>query len=100
MGLQVDEAVISSWTAGVPPRAVLASVINREWSKTWLVPDDIFAESARRLSAWATVTFGADLDSPQIGAYSFKAVAARGDVWERCMKGSGKAWRREHLQQR
>jgi ubiquinone/menaquinone biosynthesis C-methylase UbiE len=71
-GLPVQERVVTSWSYQVPPRRALDSITRREWSQTWLVPDDLFAESARRLTAWADAEFGPELDVPERGTYSFK----------------------------
>jgi ubiquinone/menaquinone biosynthesis C-methylase UbiE len=79
-GLQVEETMVTSWVADTLPRAVLARVIDREWSKTWRVPDEIFAESRRRLTQWAAETYGEALDSPETGTHSFKVAVARGAV--------------------
>jgi ubiquinone/menaquinone biosynthesis C-methylase UbiE len=79
-GLRVEETVVTSWVVDTLPRAVLARVIDREWSKTWRIPDDIFAESRRRLTQWAAETYGEALDSPQTGTCSFKVAVSRGAV--------------------
>jgi ubiquinone/menaquinone biosynthesis C-methylase UbiE len=79
-GLHVEETIVTSWVADTLPRSVLARVVDREWSKTWRVPDDIFAESSRRLTQWASRTYGEALDSPESGRFSFKVAAVRSAV--------------------
>ena len=76
-GLRVEETIVTSWVGGTLPRAVLARVVDREWSKTWRVPDDIFAESSRRLTQWAAQAYGEALDSPATGNYSLKVAVVR-----------------------
>jgi SAM-dependent methyltransferase len=76
-GLRVEETIVTSWVGGTLPRAVLARVVDREWSKTWRVPDDIFAESSRRLTQWAAQAYGEALDSPATGNCSFKLAVVR-----------------------
>jgi ubiquinone/menaquinone biosynthesis C-methylase UbiE len=79
-GLSVKETIVTSWLADTLPRAVLARVVDREWSKTWRVPDDIFAESSRLLIQWADQTYGEALDTPQTGKCSFKVAVVRSTV--------------------
>ncbi len=76
-GLPVEETVIATWLASFPPRSVLESITKREWSKTWRVPDDLFAESTRLLTDWAKRTYGDALDQYQTGSYSFKVALVR-----------------------
>lgn len=71
-GLAVEERVAATWTFEERPREELESVTKREWSMAWLVPDDVFAESARRLEAWAQAEYGPALDQPVAGSFGFK----------------------------
>jgi ubiquinone/menaquinone biosynthesis C-methylase UbiE len=79
-GFRVEETLVTSWVVDILPRTVLARVVDREWSKTWSVPDDIFAESSRRLTRWASNTYGEALDSPETGTCSFKVAVVRSTV--------------------
>lgn len=71
-GLQVDEWEVVTWTAGASPAEGFADIANRTWSLTWLVPDDLFAESVRRLEAWARARFGDRWETPIETNFSFK----------------------------
>jgi ubiquinone/menaquinone biosynthesis C-methylase UbiE len=70
-GLPVREQVAVAWPGSETPRAALENITLRLWSLTWHVPDDIFAESARRLEVWVNEHYGDTLDLPRPGAYSF-----------------------------
>jgi SAM-dependent methyltransferase len=76
-GLPVEVFTVATWTLQEAPRAALESVVQREWSKTWGVPDDLFAESARRLTDWAEQEYGGRLDVPVPGTYSFTLAVVR-----------------------
>jgi ubiquinone/menaquinone biosynthesis C-methylase UbiE len=76
-GLDVQEHTLATWQGGSVPRAALEDITQRLFSRTWAVPDDLFAESARRLTAWAEREFGDGLDTPQRATYSFKVAVAR-----------------------
>jgi hypothetical protein len=71
-GLQVDEWEIVHWTLGVSPAEGFGDIANRTWSLTWRVPDDLFAESVRRLETWARARFGDHWETPIETDYSFK----------------------------
>jgi ubiquinone/menaquinone biosynthesis C-methylase UbiE len=72
--LPVEEAMVATWQIGLMPREALETIVKREWSLTWQVPDDLFVESARRLTAWAQSEYGDTLDTPQPATYSFKVA--------------------------
>ena len=76
-GLTVTESILASWDHVTIPREVLDYVESRTWSQTWNIPDDIFAESMRRLRAWAETTYGDKLDTPFTTRLSFKVAVAR-----------------------
>jgi ubiquinone/menaquinone biosynthesis C-methylase UbiE len=76
-GLTVTETVLASWDHIAIPREVLDYVESRTWSQTWNIPDDIFAESIRRLRAWAESSYGDKLDAPFTARLSFKVAVAR-----------------------
>jgi ubiquinone/menaquinone biosynthesis C-methylase UbiE len=75
-GLAPEEMVLATWTAMHTPRSVLQYVADRVWSQTWGIPDDIFAESVRRLEAWVKQRYAAALDTPLPATLSFKAARA------------------------
>ncbi len=72
----VEECVLATWESSTAPSAALTDIVGREWSRTWRVPDDIFAESVRRLTTWAHAEFGDRLDIPERGEYAFKVARA------------------------
>jgi ubiquinone/menaquinone biosynthesis C-methylase UbiE len=76
-GLPLDYTTIATWTIADPPRLALRSITEREMSKTWPVPDNLFAESARRLTAWADRTYGDRLDVPQPDTHTFTLAVVR-----------------------
>lgn len=76
-GMRVEERVLTRWDEPVTPREGLANITERLWSRTWQVPDDLFAESVRRLTAWANATLGDTLDTPRVISMQFKVAVAR-----------------------
>jgi ubiquinone/menaquinone biosynthesis C-methylase UbiE len=76
-GLGVQEQILATWQGDSVPRVALEDITQRLFSRTWAVPDDLFAESARRLTAWAEREFRDGLDTPQRATYSFKVAVAR-----------------------
>ncbi len=75
-GLPIHEQVAVTWSEAETPRAALENITLRLWSLTWHVPDDLFAESARRLELWVNEHYGDTLDLPRPGAYSFTIATA------------------------
>jgi ubiquinone/menaquinone biosynthesis C-methylase UbiE len=63
-GLQPQEISVVQWQVMQTPRESLEQITRRLWSSTWVVPDDIFAESIVRLESWAKDYFGVDIDKP------------------------------------
>jgi ubiquinone/menaquinone biosynthesis C-methylase UbiE len=76
-GLTVTDSILASWDHVAVPREVLDYVESRTWSQTWNIPDDIFAESMRRLRAWAESNYGDKIDTPFTTRLSFKVAVAR-----------------------
>ncbi len=64
-GLVVTETSLVRWTSRDSPRAMLDEVARRTGSRTWRVPDDLFAASLRQLEDWAREQYGATLDTPR-----------------------------------
>ncbi len=64
-GLVVEETRPVSWTVRRAPGEVVRHLARRGWSRTWGVPDDVFAESIRLLEVWARQEYGAALDEPR-----------------------------------
>jgi ubiquinone/menaquinone biosynthesis C-methylase UbiE len=69
--LQPQEVPVVQWEVMQTPRESLEQVTRRLWSSTWVVPDDIFAESIVRLESWAKDYFGADIDRQFKGTRQF-----------------------------
>lgn len=64
-GLPVEELSIVRWETTTTPRRALERITSRLWSRTWLIPDEIFAASVQRITAWAFDYFGAErMDMP------------------------------------
>ncbi|HEU5374548.1 MAG TPA: methyltransferase domain-containing protein [Ktedonobacteraceae bacterium] len=64
-GFPVEELSIARWETTLTPRLALERITSRLWSRTWLLPDEIFAASVQRLTAWVFDHFGADqMDTP------------------------------------
>jgi ubiquinone/menaquinone biosynthesis C-methylase UbiE len=66
---QVNSAV--QWEVKATPREAVEQITSRQWSSTWVVPDDIFTESAVRLERWAQDYFGTDIDKQFKGIRQF-----------------------------
>ncbi len=71
-GLRVEEWLVADWSTAHTPAEGFSHIADRVWSLTWLVPDDLFAESVRRLEAWARGSYGAAWETPVTTNYSFK----------------------------
>ncbi len=72
LGLPVEELSIARWETIATPRRSLERITSRLWSRTWLVPDEIFAASVQRLEAWALDHFGAEhMDTPHTRVNQF-----------------------------
>src|SRR5262249_37524438 len=77
-GLPVEEVSIARWETTSTPRHALESIASRLHSRTWHVPDELFAVSMQRLEAWALDYFGADrLDAPHTRVNQFIAHKTR-----------------------
>ncbi|MFI5272920.1 MAG: class I SAM-dependent methyltransferase [Ktedonobacterales bacterium] len=76
-GVRVEQRVLARWQEQRTPAEALAFITERVWSRTWPVPDALFAESARQLTAWARRTFGETLHTPRTARLAFKVAIAR-----------------------
>ncbi|WIG59934.1 MAG: hypothetical protein OJF49_002682 [Ktedonobacterales bacterium] len=76
-GVPVEIRTLATWQEENAPREALLNITERLWSRTWAVPDDLFAESSRRLTAWAEREYGDTLDTPHVAAYSFRVAVGR-----------------------
>ncbi len=71
-GLRVEEWQVADWTMANTPAEGFSYIADRVWSLTWLVRDDLFAESLRRLEAWARASYGARWETPITTRYAFR----------------------------
>ncbi|HZO73222.1 MAG TPA: class I SAM-dependent methyltransferase [Ktedonobacteraceae bacterium] len=71
LGLQTQSVRLLQWEQTVTPRAAIERIVKREWSSTWMVPDDVFAASAERLWQWANDYYGARIDAERQVERSF-----------------------------
>ncbi|HUY80048.1 MAG TPA: class I SAM-dependent methyltransferase [Ktedonobacterales bacterium] len=71
-GLSVTEQAVATWTDETTPRQALAALAQREWSRTWNVPDDLFGASLQELTTWVEERYAGAMDTPQPGLRSFK----------------------------
>lgn len=76
-GLPVEPISLVRWETTGTPRAALERITSRLWSRTWIVPDDIFHASTQRLTAWALGRFGAEIDTPYTRVNRFMGHVTR-----------------------
>jgi ubiquinone/menaquinone biosynthesis C-methylase UbiE len=62
-GLQTEQKCVLTWLQPVTPRLVLETILQRQWSSTWLIPDAIFTVAAHRLQEWAYDYYGEGIDT-------------------------------------
>jgi len=77
IGLQPEVLRTATWQVERRPRAMFDHIAQRLWSRTWRVPDDLFAESIRRLEAQLQDTYGDRLDVPEQRTLQFVITRAR-----------------------
>lgn len=75
-GLDIVEEELATWEIEQTPRQMLRWVTERLWSRTWGIPDAVFEESVRQLSAWSQQRFFAEMDLPAPVSASFKVARA------------------------
>jgi ubiquinone/menaquinone biosynthesis C-methylase UbiE len=76
-GLRLDEHPLTSWEVTATPLDALRWISERTWSRTWAIPDDVFAESVRRLTAWVEREYNGALDTPHRMSISFTVARIR-----------------------
>ena len=76
-GLTSETLNTVTWTAHESPQDAFDYIAKRIWSRTWLVPDALFAASIRRLESWATNHYGAAYTTPQPRQQQFIISRAR-----------------------
>lgn len=75
-GLAVSIETLTTWDVRQSPHAALEYIAGRTWSRTWAVPDGIFEESIRQLSAWAEHQYKGKMETEQSSPHSFKVARA------------------------
>jgi ubiquinone/menaquinone biosynthesis C-methylase UbiE len=70
-GFSVETLRTAIWETQESPRETFEYIARRIWSRTWLVPDDVFAASIQRLESWATNRYGAAYTTPRAQSHQF-----------------------------
>lgn len=73
-GLTVTTQTLTAWQVRQMPREALSYIAGRTWSRTWSVPEPIFAESIRELTSWAEHHYKGKMDAPETSPHSFKVA--------------------------
>ena len=76
-GVSVEVLRTVIWETQDSPRAAFEDIAQRIWSRTWLVPDEVFAASIQRLESWATNRYGAEYATPRSQSHQFTISRAR-----------------------
>ena len=75
-GLSVTIETLATWEVRQTPRSALDYIASRTWSRTWPVPDDVFAESIRQVTEWTERRYQGKMEKPQTSPHSFKVARA------------------------
>jgi ubiquinone/menaquinone biosynthesis C-methylase UbiE len=75
-GLPITIETLATWEVQQTPRSALEYIARRTWSRTWDVPENIFAESIRQLTTWAERRYKSKIETPQASPHSFKVARA------------------------
>jgi SAM-dependent methyltransferase len=76
-GLSPEKLRTVSWAVSQTPRAAIEHIANRQWSRTWSIPDEIFQPSIERLWQITTEQFGDQMDVPVSRELQFLLIRAR-----------------------
>jgi ubiquinone/menaquinone biosynthesis C-methylase UbiE len=76
-GLSVEVLRTVIWEIQDSPQRAFEDIAQRIWSRTWLVPDEVFDASIPRLQSWAISRFGADFTRPRPQDHQFIISRAR-----------------------
>jgi ubiquinone/menaquinone biosynthesis C-methylase UbiE len=76
-GLSVEALRTVIWETQESPRDAFEYIARRIWSRTWLVPDEVFAASMQRLESWATNRYGTAYTTPRPQSHQFIISRAR-----------------------
>jgi len=76
-GISVEILRTVTWETQESPRDAFEYIAQRIWSRTWLVPDEVFAASIQRLESWATNRYGSEYATPHPQSHQFIISRAR-----------------------
>jgi ubiquinone/menaquinone biosynthesis C-methylase UbiE len=77
-GLEVETLRTAIWEVQErSPRDAFDYIAQRIWSRTWLVPDEVFTASIQRLESWAINHYGAEYTTPRPQHLQFIISRAR-----------------------
>ena len=76
-GFSVEVLRTVIWETQDSPQRQFEDIAQRIWSRTWLVPDDVFATSVQRLESWATNRYGAEFTKMRPQNHQFIISRAR-----------------------
>jgi ubiquinone/menaquinone biosynthesis C-methylase UbiE len=76
-GLTVEMLRTVIWTTESSPKDEFDYIARRIWSRTWLVSDEVFSASIRRLESWAIEHYGPRYTIPQPQSHQFIINRAR-----------------------
>ncbi len=77
LGARVETRTVLTWSNPRSPRQAYERLASRQWSRTWAVPDDIFARTIQQLHEWAVQEYGNRFDTPQDDAQEFNIMVAQ-----------------------
>lgn len=75
-GLTITTETLATWQVHQTPREALEYIAGRTWSRTWAVPDAIFAESIRQVTDWAEQYYKGKMEISHTSPHSFKVARA------------------------
>ncbi|MBA3826504.1 MAG: class I SAM-dependent methyltransferase [Ktedonobacterales bacterium] len=76
-GLAPEKLRTITWSVAESPQQAIEHIANRQWSRTWSIPDDIFTASVARLSQEAAAHFGDQLMVPKSREFQFVMLRVR-----------------------
>lgn len=77
LGLTPETIPALTFQVGETPREAMEFIAQKLWSRTWVVPDDIFAASIARLRQDVATHFGEQIDAPETRVTQFTLLRAR-----------------------
>jgi ubiquinone/menaquinone biosynthesis C-methylase UbiE len=65
-GFETEQVDVVTWEQKLTPRTVLQGIEQRIWTSTLFVPEDLFAESIKRLRQWIDEHYGETIDDEYV----------------------------------